>query len=56
MTEQVNKKQLFIRNLSYDTTKDELEAIFQDIGPLKNISVALDPATGKTKGFGFVKL
>ena len=53
---ELNKRQLFIRNLSYDTTKEELEALFQEIGPLKNISVVVDHATGKSKGFGFVKL
>jgi RNA recognition motif-containing protein len=38
--------QIFIRNLSFDVTSDDLMKIFEEHGPVKNVSV----------GFGFVKL
>jgi RNA recognition motif-containing protein len=46
------ENQVFIRNLSYDATSDDLLELFQDIGPIKRTSIA----SGDSKGFGFVKL
>ena len=46
--------QIFIRNLSYDVTSDDLLKIFEEHGPVKNVSVVLEG--GVSRGFGFVKL
>ena len=45
--------QIFIRNLSYDVTSDDLLKIFEEHGPVKNVSVVLQG--GVSRGFGFVK-
>ena len=46
-------KQVFVRNLSYDTTQDDLISLFEEYGPLKRAIVVRDD-DGKSKGFGFV--
>ena len=46
-------KQVFVRNLSYDTTQDDLISLFEEHGPLKRAIVVKDE-DGKSKGFGFV--
>lgn len=46
--------QIFIRNLSYDVTSDDLLKLFEEHGPVKNVSVVLEG--GVSRGFGFVKL
>lgn len=49
------EKQLFIRNLSYDVKEEDLTALFEEFGPLKNVSLAYDK-NHQPKGFAFVKL
>ena len=46
--------QIFIRNLSYDVTSDDLLQLFEVHGPVKNVSVVLE--NNVSRGFGFVKL
>eukprot|EP00981_Chlorochromonas_danica_P012615 scaffold5218_cov150-Ochromonas_danica.AAC.7 len=48
------EKQLFVRNLSYDVKEEDLTALFEEFGPLKNVSVAYDK-NHQSKGFAFVK-
>lgn len=50
------EKQLFVRNLSYETTEEDLVQVFEGVGPLKNVSIAVDSESKRSKGFGFVKL
>jgi RNA recognition motif-containing protein len=45
--------QLFIRNLSWDTTDETLQAFFQPFGELEEVSV-IKNRTGRSRGFGFV--
>jgi RNA recognition motif-containing protein len=47
------KREIFVRNLSYDTTSDELIELFQEIGPIKRGSVT--QKEGVSRGFGFIK-
>lgn len=47
------KREIFVRNLSYDTTSDELIELFQEIGPIKRGSVT--QKDGVSRGFGFIK-
>ena len=46
--------QVFVRNLSYNCTEEELTRVFEGCGPLKRVSLAKE-ADGRNKGFGFVK-
>ena len=50
----IRENQIFVRNLSFDVTEEHLVAAFEDIGPVKHAAVTVDPATKKSKGFGFI--
>ena len=52
---QANPTQVFVRNLSYSTTTEELLALFEAEGPIKHGEVVVDAKTGASRGFGFVK-
>jgi len=49
-------KRLFIGNLPYSTTEDELRAAFEEVGPVVSTTVVTDRETGRSKGFGFVEM
>ena len=46
-------KKLYCGNLDYNTSRDDLERLFADFGPLTSIEVAVD--SGQGCGFGFVE-
>jgi len=43
-------------NLSYDTTEDELLAVFAEAGTVSEVIVIKDRDTGRSKGFAFVTM
>ncbi|PWN49528.1 hypothetical protein IE53DRAFT_388239 [Violaceomyces palustris] len=45
---------LFIRNLPYQATEEELRDVFRHFGPLRYAKVTMDRSTGRSKGTGFV--
>ncbi len=45
---------LFIRNLSYSVTEDDIESLFKAYGPLAEVNVPIDKMTKQVKGFAFV--
>lgn len=47
---------LFVAGLPYDLDDGELEEIFEKFGKVVSARVAMDRATGKSKGFGFVEM
>lgn len=48
---------LFVGNLSYNTTEDALRSLFEGDGRTVNrVSIVLDRDTGRSRGFGFVKM
>jgi len=51
----VNKK-LYVGNLSYQTTEDELQQLFVEAGPVVSATIITDRASGRSKGFGFVEM
>ena len=46
---------VFVGNMSYDTTRGELETIFSEIGEIVEIFVPTDRVTGRPRGFAFVE-
>ncbi len=46
---------LFVGNLPYDTTEDEIRDHFSTVGNLSYVSIPLDRETGKKRGFAFVE-
>ena len=45
---------LFVGNLSPDTTSDELNALFSEVGGVDSCQVITDRDTGRSKGFAFI--
>jgi len=49
-------RKLYVGNLSYSATGQDLESIFKDHGTVTSASVATDRETGRSRGFGFVEM
>ncbi len=47
---------LLIRNLSRNTTENELRNLFEAHGTVQSCDLVMDKATGSSKGFGFVEM
>ena len=47
---------IFVGNLSYQTTESELEAAFGEFGAVERVSVVRDRDTGQPRGFAFVEM
>ena len=47
---------LYVGNLSYSTTSDDLNQLFAQAGNVDSATVVSDRATGRSKGFGFVEM
>ncbi len=47
---------LYVGGLSYSTTNETLEALFQQVGQVQSAQVITDRDTGRSKGFGFVEM
>ena len=47
---------VFIGNLSYSITAEDLEEVFADYGTVKRVQLPTDRDTGKVRGFGFVDM
>ncbi len=49
-------KKLYVGNLPYDATADELREAFSAFGRVLSATIATDRETGQSRGFGFVEL
>ena len=49
-------KNIFVGNLSFQTTELDIRSLFESYGTVDRISVVTDRDTGKPKGFGFVEM
>ena len=49
-------KKLYIGNLSYDVTQEDLEGLFAQAGTCQSVAVITDRTTGQSRGFGFVEM
>ncbi len=47
-------KKLFIGNIEWKTTEEELEAAFSEFGEVEEAIIIKDKMSGRPKGFGFV--
>jgi RNA recognition motif-containing protein len=52
----MSMKNLFVGNMSFQTTAADLKALFEPFGQLARVHVATDRETGKARGFGFVEM
>ena len=49
-------KNIYVGNLSFETTSDDLRDIFAEHGTVDRAQVATDRDTGRSRGFGFVEM
>ncbi|MGI8813136.1 MAG: RNA recognition motif domain-containing protein [Pyrinomonadaceae bacterium] len=47
---------LYVGNLSFDTTQQDLEKLFAEIGTVTSTNIIEDRETGRPLGFGFVEM
>ena len=50
------EKRLYVGNLSYGTTEDELRECFTQAGTVVDVRIITDRETGRSRGFGFVEM
>jgi cold-inducible RNA-binding protein len=47
---------LYVGNLAYSVTNDDLEALFSQAGKVDSATVVVDKFSGQSRGFGFVEM
>jgi len=47
---------LYVGNLSFDSTEQDLQDIFGEVGTVESVSIIEDRDTGRSRGFGFVEM
>ena len=47
---------LYIGNLSYNTTENQLQDLFAQHGPVTNVDLIMDKFSGRPRGFGFITM
>jgi cold-inducible RNA-binding protein len=49
-------KNIFVGNLDFNTSEEELRQLFQAYGQVDRVSIMTDRDTGRSRGFGFVEM
>jgi RNA recognition motif-containing protein len=49
-------KNLFVGNISFQTSEAELQALFEPFGEVTRVQIMTDRDTGRSRGFGFVEM
>lgn len=47
---------LYVGNLSYDATEEELKTLFSQAGAVQSVAIIKDRETGRSKGFAFIEM
>jgi RNA recognition motif-containing protein len=47
---------IYVGNLSYDVTQEDLTAVFAEYGSVKRVQLPTDRETGRLRGFAFVEM
>jgi RNA recognition motif-containing protein len=50
------ESKLYVGNLSYSTTEDELRTLFAEAGTVSSVALIKDRDTGQSKGFAFIEM
>jgi len=49
-------KRIYVGNLPFSTTDDELRSLFSQYGQVVSVNLVTDRETGRPRGFGFVEM
>jgi RNA recognition motif-containing protein len=49
-------KNIFVGNLDFNTSEEELRQLFESYGQVDRVSIMTDRDTGRSRGFGFVEM
>jgi RNA recognition motif-containing protein len=49
-------KRLYVGNLAFGVTSDELRELFEGFGIVKSSQVLIDRESGRSRGFGFIEM
>ena len=49
-------KNLFVGNMSFQTSEADLRALFEPFGQITRVHIAMDRETGRARGFAFVAM
>jgi len=47
---------LFVGNLSFDVTENDLQDLFVTFGPVNDVNLMTDRSTGRSRGFAFITM
>ena len=47
---------IYVGNLSYDVTEDDLKSVFADYGTVTRVHLPTDRESGRPRGFAFVEM
>ena len=47
---------IYVGNLSYEATEDDIRQAFEAHGEVSSVSIIMDKMTGRSRGFGFVEM
>lgn len=49
-------KKIYVGGLSFNTSTEDLKALFEGIGSVQSVNIITDRVTGRSRGFGFVEM
>jgi len=52
----VNSMNIYVGNLLFNVTEDELKELFAPFGQVTEVRLIMDKFSGKSKGFGFIEM
>jgi len=47
---------IYVGNLDFKATEDELQSIFEEFGTVNSAKIITDKFSGRSKGFGFIEM
>ncbi|KAL2264955.1 hypothetical protein VTJ83DRAFT_7465 [Remersonia thermophila] len=53
--EEIDNRSIFVGNVDYSTSPEELQAHFQSCGSINRVTILLDKFTGQPKGYAYVE-
>lgn len=52
----MSEKKLYVGNLPFSTTEDDLRTLFGEAGTVESVNVVTDRDSGRSRGFAFVEM